>query len=79
MNRCLMTIFLIGAMQMSACANDTWVFFDLGNTVINVKDKKNFKYFDGSREYIKQLRTLGFKLGVISNIPESFGSSYDEN
>ncbi len=78
MKKYLMTILMMGSLQMSAKAKEMWVYFDLGNTVINVKDKTNFHYFEGGREYISKLKQMGFKLGVISNIPESFGASYEE-
>jgi FMN phosphatase YigB (HAD superfamily) len=77
MKKYLMSLMILGAIQVKTNAKNLWVYFDLGNTVINVKDKKSFKYFEGSREYITQLKEFGFKIGVISNIPESFGPDYE--
>lgn len=32
----------------------------------------------GAREYMEQLKQEGFNIGIISNIPESWGNDYDE-
>lgn len=55
-----------------------WVYFDLGDTVVNTKDMKHLKYMNGAREYIEELKREGFKVGIISNIPEDWGMDYDE-
>jgi len=55
-----------------------WVYFDLGDTVVNTKDMKHLKYMKGAREYIEELKREGFHIGIISNIPEDFGMDYDE-
>ncbi len=55
-----------------------WVYFDLGDTVVNTKDMKHLKYMNGAREYIEELKREGFKIGIISNIPEDWGMDYDE-
>jgi len=78
MKKYFMTLMLLGAIQVKASSKSLWVYFDLGNTVINVKNKNSFKYFDGVRNYINQLKEMGFKVGAISNIPESFGRDHDE-
>jgi len=55
-----------------------WIYFDLGNTVVNTNDMKHLKYMKGAREYIEELKREGFKVGIISNIPEDWGMDYDE-
>ncbi len=55
-----------------------WVYFDLGDTVVNTKDMKHIKYMKGAREYMEDLKREGFKIGIISNIPENWGMDYDE-
>lgn len=55
-----------------------WVYFDLGDTVVNTKDMKHLKYMNGAREYIEELKREGFHIGIISNIPEDFGMDYEE-
>lgn len=55
-----------------------WVYFDLGDTVVNTKDMNHIKYMKGAREYIEELKREGFKVGIISNIPESWGMDYNE-
>ena len=63
-----------------AIANTTkapWVYFDLGNTIIDTRVANEFKYFKGSKEYIEELRQRGLKIGLITNIPEKFGPDYN--
>lgn len=55
-----------------------WVYFDLGDTVVNTKDMKHLKYMNGAREYMEELKREGFKIGIISNIPEDWGQDLDE-
>jgi len=54
-----------------------WIFFDLGNTLIDQKrEKKKLFYMPGALGYLKDLKKLGYRIGVISNIPEKFGTNY---
>jgi phosphoglycolate phosphatase-like HAD superfamily hydrolase len=55
-----------------------WVYFDLGDTVISTADMKHLHYFKGVRDYMEDLKRQGFKIGIITNIPETFGVDYDE-
>ncbi len=55
-----------------------WIYFDLGDTVISTKDMKHLKYFRGAKDYIIGLKDKGYKVGLITNIPETFGSDYQE-
>ena len=55
-----------------------WVYFDLGETIVSTKDMKHIKYMKGARDYMDELKREGFKIGIISNIPESWGMDYDE-
>ncbi|MDD0854413.1 hypothetical protein HBN50_14975 [Halobacteriovorax sp. GB3] len=76
----VLTFLMTGAVSMSAKGNTRhqWVFFDLGDTIVNTKDKKGFHYFDGAKAYLESLRKMGLHIGIISNIPETFGMSYEE-
>ncbi|MFG1593663.1 HAD family hydrolase [Halobacteriovorax sp. CON-3] len=55
-----------------------WVFFDLGDTIINTKKSGNYHYYEGSLEYIHALKGMGIHVAIISNIPESFGETYEQ-
>lgn len=61
-----------------AQAKQPWVYFDLGDTVVSTKNMNDIKYMRGAREYIEDLKREGFKIGIISNIPENWGMGYDE-
>lgn len=73
-------LFFMSLFAFNAKAQDkkAWVYFDLGDTVVNTKDMKHIKYMKGAREYMEELKREGFKIGIISNIPESWGLDYDE-
>lgn len=73
-------LFFVSLFSFNAKAQDKrpWVYFDLGDTVVNTKDMKHLKYMKGAREYIDDLKREGFKIGIISNIPENWGMDYDE-
>ena len=73
-------LFFTSLFGFQAKAQDKrpWVYFDLGDTVVNTKDMKDIKYMRGAREYIEELKREGFKIGIISNIPENWGMDYDE-
>lgn len=65
--------FLLKAKEKNA-----WVYFDLGDTVISTNDMKHLHYFKGAREYMEDLKRQGFKIGIITNIPETWGMDYEE-
>ncbi|MGZ3782312.1 MAG: hypothetical protein ACXVCY_16800 [Pseudobdellovibrionaceae bacterium] len=56
----------------------SWIYFDLGDTIIDTKDMKHLHYFNGAREYLEDLKRNGFKIGLITNIPETWGVDYQE-
>jgi histidinol phosphatase-like enzyme len=55
-----------------------WIFFDLGDVLVDTRDWDNLRYNDGARDYVLELRRLGFTLGLIVNIPESWGADQAE-
>jgi FMN phosphatase YigB (HAD superfamily) len=52
-----------------------WVFFDLGNTLISAQEGKESRYIPGAHEYLRELKRRGYPVGLISNIPEKWGST----
>lgn len=71
----LFFIFILSHLFTNA---KSWVYFDLGNTVINTRSDEGFRFYNGALEYLHSLRQMGYSIGLISNIPESFGQSHDE-
>lgn len=53
-----------------------WVFFDLGNTLVDTSGER-IHYLPEARNYIRALREAGFHLGLISNVPDSWGPSVE--
>lgn len=80
MKRVSKILFFLSLFSFRAVGHDKkpWVYFDLGNTLVNTNDIKHLKYMNGAREYIEQLKRAGFNIGIISNIPESWGNNYEE-
>lgn len=56
------------------------LYFDLGNSVVDTKtyDFAKIVYMPGAYDYVSQLKAAGFDLGLIVNIPESWGATRDE-
>lgn len=53
------------------------MYFDLGDTIVDTKDMKHIHYYQGALNYLLELKSKGYKLGMITNIPETFGKDYD--
>lgn len=71
-----MTVVSEVAHRVAASQPKPWVFFDLGDTVVEVKVEVEQKYLPGAQAYLKSLREAGFGVGLIVNIPESWGRTY---
>lgn len=80
MKKILRLLFLMSIFSSYVKAEDKkpWVYFDLGDTVINTSDMKHLRYMPGAREYMDELKREGFKIGIITNIPEAWGMDYEE-
>ncbi|MGK5085442.1 hypothetical protein WDW37_19310 [Bdellovibrionota bacterium FG-1] len=52
-----------------------WVYFDLGDTLIDTHDWDHLKYLQGAHDYLNSLKSAGFHLGLIVNIPEKWGDT----
>ncbi len=57
-----------------------YIFFDLGNTLVDTKtyDFKKVVYMPGAYDYLRELKSHGYPLGLIVNIPESWGTTHEE-
>ncbi len=55
-----------------------WIYFDLGNTLIDTTDWDHLKYFPETQAYLAQALKLGFHLGLITNVPEAWGKDAAE-
>lgn len=55
-----------------------YLWFDLGNVLIETRDGfDRLRWMPGAYEMIFQLKQRGFKIGLISNIPDSWGHPND--
>ncbi|OJF14979.1 HAD family hydrolase [Couchioplanes caeruleus] len=54
------------------------VYFDLGNVLIDTSDWSNVRYEPGALSYLRDLRSRGVDLGLIINIPETWGATQEE-
>lgn len=51
------------------------VYFDLGNTLVDTSDRAHLKFMAGAADYLETLRNRGAKVGLITNVPPSWGST----
>jgi hypothetical protein len=63
--------------QTPGCGSG-WVYFDLGDTLIDTRDWNHLKYLPQALDYLHALKRAGFRLGMITNVPQSWGATHDE-
>jgi len=51
------------------------IYFDLGQVLINTTDFNRLQYIDGAYRYLGQLRRLGFRVSLITNVPDKWGAN----
>ena len=51
-----------------------WIYFDLGDVIVTGNPTAGYTYVPGAMDYLKDMRHRGYKLALISNTPESWGS-----
>ena len=61
----IITHFSVGHTQ----EEKTWIFFDIGNTLIDSRVDGDFFMLEGAMSYIESLSKNGYSLGIISNVP----------
>lgn len=65
-------------LAQTPCAHP-WVFFDLGNTLIDTATDANaIRFMPGAAEMLRELKARGLRIGLISNIPPEWGSTTAE-
>lgn len=71
----LMMTFFYGstALGQERGEGSDWIFMDLGGVILNTDDWKNVHYYPDIHSHTHELKKLGIKIGLIVNIPESFG------
>lgn len=52
-----------------------WIFFDLGNTVVASAPGQESRYVPGAHAYVQELRRRGYSVGLLTNIPEKWGTT----
>ncbi|RSS64861.1 hypothetical protein EF912_01060 [Streptomyces sp. WAC07061] len=51
------------------------VWFDLGDTLIDTSDRDHLTYMPGALRYLRQLHHTGVPVGIITNVPPSWGTT----
>jgi FMN phosphatase YigB (HAD superfamily) len=53
------------------------VYFDLGNTLVDTRtfDFKKVLWMPGAREYVASLKELGYPMGLLVNVPDTWGAT----
>lgn len=72
----LSLLVMVSAMDkaMAAQASD-WIYFDLGEVIVTGNPTTGYTYVPGAMESLTAMRAAGFKLALITNIPESWGAT----
>ena len=65
----LVSLFVISS--AFAAKPKPWIYFDLGDTIVDTSDMSKIKYFQGAKEYLEGLRDLGINVAIMTNIPVS--------
>lgn len=52
-----------------------WVFMDLGEVLVTGNPTDGYTYVEGAFDFLRDLRAAGYKTALITNIPESWGST----
>lgn len=78
MKRLALTALLAPLFVHAACPQP-YVFFDLGNTLVDTKtyNYKKMFYEPGAYDYVKALRAKGVHLGLLVNYPDSAGNTVE--
>ncbi|GAB1691096.1 hypothetical protein [Krasilnikovia sp. M28-CT-15] len=66
------------AAAAAASCRQPVVYFDLGNVLIDTSDWSHVRYEPGALAYLNELRTRDVAVGLIVNIPESWGATQQE-
>ncbi|WP_412539378.1 hypothetical protein R8Z50_26490 [Longispora sp. K20-0274] len=64
-----------GSDRVSARPRCTVVYFDLGDVLVDTTDFAHLHYEEGALRQLRTLRLLGIPLGLITNVPPSWGST----
>ncbi|MEU8780383.1 hypothetical protein [Streptomyces sp. NPDC048637] len=51
------------------------VYFDLGETLVHTAEDKSVRYLPGAAQYLRALRARHIPVGLITNVPPSWGST----
>ncbi|MGY5137937.1 hypothetical protein ACWGJW_37115 [Streptomyces nigrescens] len=51
------------------------VYFDLGETLVHTAEDKSVRYLPGAAAYLRALRARHIPVGLITNVPPSWGST----
>ena len=73
----ILALLLLLAKPTIACDPDldsTYFWFDLGNVLVETRNGfDKLDYMPGALEYVKEIKARGGKVGLITNIPETWG------
>lgn len=67
-----------GTDPMATPKGQDWVFADLGETVVTTDANNQDSFIPGVLDNLRALKAKGFKLGLITNIPEKWGQNCNE-
>jgi len=63
---------------MVRAESSDWVYMDLGEVIVTGDDTNGFDFIPGALNLLAELNTAGYRVALISNIPESWGARCSE-
>lgn len=66
------------ASPAQAACEHPWIFFDLGNTLIDQERPGGWGYYPAAESYLRDLKGKHYRLGLIVNIPGGWGETHEE-
>jgi phosphoglycolate phosphatase-like HAD superfamily hydrolase len=69
----LLATALLSSPAFAAPCARPWLLFDTGNVLIDTSDFAHLRFMPGAREYLRDARRRGYRIGLIVNIPDEWG------
>lgn len=69
------SLFVTAIHHAEAAPVADWIYFDLGEVIVTGNSTAGYTYVPGAIDYLRDMRQRGYKVALVSNIPESWGAA----
>lgn len=74
----IIALLALGAQYAMAETPANWVYMDLGEVIVTGNSTIGYKFVPGALQLIADLKATGHKVALVSNIPETWGTTCAE-